>query len=171
MTPEAARAFDLLRLADEVAADMATLDAVAEDCVAQRQRLVDAPEDRGTAALVAVSLHRYYTGIENIFERVDRTLGAVPPASPTWHRDLLWGASRPLADARPAVITAKTARLLEQLLSFRHFFRHAYSVELDAARLVVLVDTLAAVHGGARGELATFGRFLRSLAESLSALP
>lgn len=81
--------------------------------------------------MVAIDMHRYYGVVENLLERVERTMGVEPPPSPNWHNDLLWGATRPLAEARPAILREETARALEPLLAFRHFFRHAYTVELD----------------------------------------
>ena len=39
---------------------------------------------------------------------------------------------------RPAVFAADSIAVLRHLLGFRHFFRHAYAVDLDAVRLDVL---------------------------------
>jgi hypothetical protein len=39
---------------------------------------------------------------------------------------------------RPAVFSAEAIAALRHLLGFRHFFRHAYAVDLDAVRLDIL---------------------------------
>jgi len=36
---------------------------------------------------------------------------------------------------RPALISAELYELLDELRRFRHFFRHAYGVELDADKV------------------------------------
>jgi hypothetical protein len=84
---------------------------------------------------VAVEVHRYYTAFEVIAERVAKALDGVMPSGPRWHEELLSQIRRDIAGVRPALIDAETHVELTRLLSFRHFFRHAYSVELDWTRL------------------------------------
>lgn len=40
-----------------------------------------------------------------------------------------------IADVRPALLSAETAQLLQELRAFRHFFRHAYAADLDYQRV------------------------------------
>ena len=61
---------------------------------------------------------------------------------------------------RPAVLSGKACVHLQRLLSFRHFFRHAYAIDWDGSRLDDLrVCALAAVSLGS-DDLAQFNRFL-----------
>ncbi len=117
--------------------------------------------------MVAVDLHRYYTAIENILERIERCVGMPPPPAPTWHRDLLIGATRPLADARPAILSASLVAGLEKLLAFRHFFRHAYVVEFDPSRLTSLVDEVQRIHSGVAADLRRFTAHLQATIDGL----
>lgn len=66
---------------------------------------------------------------------------------------------------RPAVIGAATLAGLRDLLAFRHFFRHAYSVALDAARLAVLRQRVIEVRPLVVAELGRLDLWLAVLAD------
>lgn len=53
---------------------------------------------------------------------------------------------------------------LAELLSFRHFFRHAYGVVLDPKRIIPLLGTLGLVVGPVGAALDRFDAFLASTA-------
>jgi hypothetical protein len=160
------RRLELLRLAGEITADVAVLDQVARRCADARPPLQRSP-DRGALAIVAVDLHRYYTAVENVLERIERVVGALPPAGPAWHKDLLLGAARDLADARPVIVSPGVTADLEALLAFRHFFRHAYAVEFDPVRLDELASRLARVHEPVTEDLRRFAAHLLAIAAGL----
>jgi hypothetical protein len=166
MQADERRRLELKRLVAEIRADVAVLSGVANAIAAAKAELSRTPA-RSLLAMVAVDLHRYYTAIENILERSERVVGALPPSGPAWHRDLLFGASRELADARPPILSAGSARDLEGLLSFRHFFRHAYAVEFDPVRLDALAGHVASVHARVVNDLSRFTSHLDSLADGL----
>ncbi|MEZ4268759.1 MAG: hypothetical protein R3F39_20580 [Myxococcota bacterium] len=52
-------------------------------------------------------------------------------------------------------------------MKFRHFLRHAYAVELDETRLLVLADTLAAARRDACEGITDFVGVLRAMAEAM----
>jgi hypothetical protein len=169
MSAEDPRRLDLVRLAGELEADIVVLSRLAGQCLGARGELERGQRDRGLLAAVAVDLHRYYTGVENALERIERTLAAPPPYGPTWHRDLLWGATRPLGDARPAVLDAATATALDPVLAFRHFFRHAYAVELDPLRLANVVGSLCTAHPLVERDMRATITALHAMAAALGA--
>jgi hypothetical protein len=92
----------------------------------------------GELAQAAVALHHAYSAVEAALARVARALGEGPPEGSEWHQELLHVMGLELEGVRPAVLSAKTSALLQPLLAFRHFFRHAYAVPLDAERLAAL---------------------------------
>lgn len=165
MQAEQRRRLELTRLATEIAADAAALQGIARLCLDAQPALRQ--PSRAITAMVAVDLHRYYTALENVLERVERGVGALPPAGPAWHKDLLLGATRELADARPAILSAAAALDLESLLAFRHFFRHAYTAEFDAERLADLVARLGRVHGLVAADLQRFVSHLQATIDGL----
>lgn len=90
------------------------------------------------------------------------------PSGPRSHEELLSQMAVAIPDVRPAVLDEATLAGLSSLLSFRHFFRHAYAVELDWARLEehrarvgrvhpAIVAGLAALAAHVRASLAVLG--------------
>lgn len=166
MSADARRRRELQRLATEVLADVESLGLVAEQLATARVHLT--PSSRPMCAMVAVDLHRYYTAVENLLERIERSVGALPPNGPSWHRDLLEGATHRLADARPAILSGHLLEDLEELLAFRRFFRHAYKVEFDATRLIALTDRVARSHKGTEADFRNFVSYLNGVADQLA---
>lgn len=72
-----------------------------------------------------------------------------------------------MPDLRPAILEPGTARELARLLSFRHFFRHAYAVELDRGELESHRARVAAVHRAIRDSLSRTVAHLRSTMDAL----
>ncbi len=101
---------------------------------------------RGDAALIAMALHGWYNAVEQTLERIAVAFeGSVPRGSDS-HRALLRGMTLDLADVRPPVLRKQTEAELAELLKFRHFFRHAYSTDLDVAKLRENVAHLERAH-------------------------
>lgn len=152
------------RLRAEIAADGRAIDRRFVELSA-----VDAEslaESAGARAITAVALHYLYGAIESVFERVARVLEGDPPAGANWHRALLEEMALELEDVRPAVISAEALLLLRELLGFRHFFRHAYAVELDPRKLAALREAALAVAQWWTADQQRLDDFLRRLAEA-----
>lgn len=96
-----------------------------------------APDEIELSALAAL-LHSFYTGIENIFKRVAVEADNAPPGGESWHRDLLARMSSP-GPGRTPVISTTLRDTLKEYLEFRHVFRHAYSFQLQWAKMASLV--------------------------------
>ena len=144
----------------DVAEDLATAVAEAGRAAAKAATLGEtagtAREDRELA--IGKHLHDAYSAAEKALERlVELTDGSVP-AGRSFHRDLIRRAAHPLDGVRPAIISAETAEAMEDLLSFRHVFRHAYgafryaraapNVALAAAAIPRLRDEVTAFAAG-----------------------
>lgn len=86
--------------------------------------------DLSTLELAGVStlLHNFYNGIENILKHVVQDRGLTVPDGPSWHRDLVNLA------VSAGLIASSTADALKPYLAFRHFFVHAYAMDLQAER-------------------------------------
>ncbi|HMC27893.1 MAG TPA: hypothetical protein VKM56_08890 [Verrucomicrobiae bacterium] len=95
------------------------------------------PSEIELAALAAV-LHSFYTGIENILKRVAVELDREPVGGEAWHRDLLSRMTQRHRQRAAVLSSALHDRLLDYL-GFRHFFRHAYSFDLDWPKMSPLV--------------------------------
>ena len=91
----------------------------------------------GAAAL----LHNMYNGIENVMKQLLLAQDLVMPSGESWHRDLL------LKVTSEGLVTESTAEELKRYLAFRHFFNHAYALDLDPDRLEPLIADAHRVFG------------------------
>lgn len=133
----------LSRLADEVAIDLAALDARAAEVAEIGAAFVEpSAMPRDKVLVLAVNLHGYYTALETLLERIARLLDESVPAGPKWHVDLVSQMQTELPGLRPAVLPRALSVDLHELRKFRHFFRNAYVLDLDPARTRVHGDRL-----------------------------
>jgi hypothetical protein len=88
---------------------------------------------------VAALLHNFYSGIENILKQVFLKKSFPIPQGESWHRDLL------LAAAEKNIISDSLLNNLRRYLAFRHYFSHAYALELFPERMEPLVKDAVAL--------------------------
>jgi len=118
-------------LSDRVEAELENVErALAELPAGQTCSSLSRLELAGVAAL----LHNFYNGIENILKQVVAADGSELPQGDAWHRQLV-----DLAVSKE-LIGLSAADALRPYLAFRHFFVHAYAVDLEPERLQPLVD-------------------------------
>jgi hypothetical protein len=158
----------LARLASELAADREAILRLGRDTAACAGSVTPATTDPAALALLAVDIHRWYTGLESALERIERTFGSLPSGG-DWHLELLAGASLDIAGVRPPILPAKLNPSLREVLRFRHFFRHAYAVELDARKLLGVASHVVGAHGAVDAALADFAEFVSRAAAALDA--
>ena len=87
----------------------------------------------GIAALV----HNFYNGIENILKQIFQAKGVKIPEGPSWHEELL------IKAANDSIISKRTIDKLKDYLAFRHFFSHAYALDLKPQVLEPLVENIS----------------------------
>jgi len=90
----------------------------------------------GAGALI----HNFYNGVENIFKQLVVSKGLSIPQGPSWHIDLV-----EICVANQ-IISQTTSDMLKEYLSFRHFFSHAYSFDVDEERIAPLLERIKDVH-------------------------
>jgi len=126
----------LRRLRAEVSSDREALEAQLREL--DSLGLEAEPFDRGEVARAALALDRCYSAVEAILARVARVVEGGVPEGPDWHQALLSVMALALPGLRPPLLSSESVRGLRQLLSFRHFLRHAYATPLEGARLAGL---------------------------------
>ncbi|WP_423225516.1 hypothetical protein [Candidatus Amarolinea aalborgensis] len=109
---------------------------------------------------VALNLHSFYTGVEQLLEVIARQFDGSVPQGPDWHRDLLLQMSGELSGRRPPVISRATRHCLDEYRSFRHIVRNVYTFNLRPTRLRELVGDLAACFTTLVNDLEAFCVFL-----------
>ena len=89
---------------------------------------------------VAALIHNFYNGVENVFKQVVISKGLNMPQGPSWHIGLI-----EICVANQ-IISRTTADMLKEYVSFRHFFSHAYSFDVDEERIAPLLERIKDVH-------------------------
>ena len=104
---------------------------------------------------LAVLLHSFYTGVENLFRRVVVEIDGEAPQGDAWHRRLLRQMTQ-TGKERPAVISSELHERLQPYLQFRHVFRNAYSFQLQWDKMAPLVLQYEETFAAVRSEIASF---------------
>ncbi|MDP6525124.1 MAG: hypothetical protein QGH15_12970 [Kiritimatiellia bacterium] len=98
---------------------------------------------------VAALLHSFYNGIENVLKQVLVSQGHELPQGDSWHRDLVNLA------AEKSIVSRTTKEELFDYLAFRHYFSHAYALDLYPHRLQPLVESATQLYNTLRSETQT----------------
>lgn len=152
-------------LAARVRGALTDVERVARRAEVLRER-AERTGDDGFWDGVALNLHGFYAGIEQVFEDIARTLEGGEPAGANWHQALLLQMASEVADIRPAVIRGDTRQCLDEYRSFRHIVRNVYTFNLRPGRLTELVAGLGACQTAVARDLSEFAALLERLART-----
>lgn len=108
----------------------------------QRPQLPNKTDEEILTAGYAAHLHSFYNRVEKIFALIAEYLDDFEPRGGGWHRELLRQMTLEISGTRPPVLTDELAKLLEEYLDFRHYFRHSYTFDLDWEELLPKIKGL-----------------------------
>ncbi|MBX3274846.1 MAG: hypothetical protein KF729_31570 [Sandaracinaceae bacterium] len=169
MVGEPATLSRLARLALELDVEREALDARREETAELLERWeAERGLPRAELVLVATNVHGYYTALETALERIARVVDDHVPAGPGWHAELLAQMRVEVPSLRPAVVAASILPELHELRRFRHFFRNAYVLELDPARVRAQAERLVEIHPSVRKGLADLREHLDDVIRELT---
>lgn len=120
----------ILRLIAEINDELQALAHIQGRVHRAQARFVATSPDEFELGGIAITLHDFYNGAENIFKRVATELNGGLPAGRGWHVQLLRDMAMELPGLHPAVIRRETAALLKEYLDFRRVVRHTYGFDL-----------------------------------------
>lgn len=86
-------------------------------------------------------LHSFYNGLENIFEIIAKNIDNSVPTGNKSHQELLHQMASENG-MRSEIINEKLYSKLKEYATFRHFYRHAYSFQLNWEKMKPLVDNV-----------------------------
>ncbi len=137
----------MANLKEKIEAEYENIDKlIAELPPADRLSFLEFLQLAGVAAL----LHNFYNGIENIIKLILKDKNIPLPEGGSWHKELL-----NLAKTN-RIISETTLMLLGEYLAFRHFFSHAYALDLYADKLEPLVENINKVYQTFKKEISAF---------------
>lgn len=100
-------------------------------------------------------LHSFYNGIENIFEIIAKNIDNNVPSGNKSHQELLHQMASENSN-RNEIITEELYLKLREYATFRHFYRHAYSFQLNWEKMNPLIDNLQTVWNEVKLNLENF---------------
>jgi len=93
-------------------------------------------DDPARLESIAYQIHNLYNAVEDLLKIVAAHFENHIADADRWHSALLKRMAQMIPALRPALLSEATFRLLDSLRSFRHFFRHAYSADIDLSQLM-----------------------------------
>jgi hypothetical protein len=121
------------------------------------------PDEPKELVFVGYQLHNLYNAAENVFRNVAFSFGNQLDDHSGWHAELLDRMRLDLLPLRPALIDDASFEQLDELRRFRHLFRAAYGVELDAERLSLVLRRAMALRQRFPRQIETFLEFVAGL--------
>lgn len=112
---------------------------------------------------IAYYLHNLYCACESIFQRVAEAFENHISDKAGWHAGLLYRMTLDIESIRPRLVHQQSYDGLDELRRFRHVFRSAYRLQLDAERLALVQHKAYAIEGTYQDDLKRFLTFLDSL--------
>ncbi len=143
-------------LVAEIKDELSKLDILSQKLSSQ----VNRTNKEEIAESAALRLHNFYTGCERIFKLIVSEVNGGVPHELDWHKRMLTQVSLEIEDIRPAVISLKTSKDLEELLRFRHVVRNIYGFELEPERIEALIALTISLSPRFTKEIENFMAFL-----------
>lgn len=111
----------------------------------------------------ALKTQQFYTALEDLFKQIAKAFENHIRELSSFHKELLLRMNLEIAKIRPAVLSKPSLLLLDKVLAFRHFIRHAYDCELDELQLRQLQTKLQNEFRQVELDLQCFRKYIQKL--------
>lgn len=156
---------EIRRLVSEIQDELLALAKIKDLLDNAYARFIDHPPEPLELGGIALNLHAFYNGVENIFRRVALDLGEGLPGGEEWHSQLLKNMALEIPRLRPRLIRPETRDRLEEFLRFRHVVRHTYGHELKWQLIQDLLARFSPAYMAFVADSERFLQFLETMAE------
>jgi len=112
--------------------------------------------DKAAMESLGYQLHNLYCAFEDLFKIVAETFENQIQDKSKYHQELLKRMAIPIEGIRPRLLSQECFLLLDNLRSFRHLFRHAYSYELDKRKVKIVLEDAFALRKIYRTDISVF---------------
>lgn len=150
------------KIFEDIEIECKKIDKLFEDYEPLLEKIKDQPPDFFEIGSLAMMLHSFYNGLENIFSRIARKIDKNLPEGMDWHKELLERMSKRTKKRKYAVLSENICEELKEYLGFRHFSRHSYACDLDWALMEDLVFRADDVREKVIGEIKSFIEKIRT---------
>jgi hypothetical protein len=104
---------------------------------------------------IALILHSFYNGIENIISMIIKNMDSVLPNGIKWHKELFAKAFEK-TENRSQVFKEELRWPLNDYLQFRHFIRHSYGFQLKWEKMKNLLFDMNVTWKGIKEDINIF---------------
>lgn len=153
----------LILLAQRLRYELDNLEKVIRDAESGWQKFL-ASSDSLYLSVVALNLHGFYTGVEELLRKIAFALRERMPQGEKWHHALLQQMATAVSGLRPAVISQNSHDTLDEYRKFRHLVRNTYPFRLDPDKIQPLVASAPNILTLLRSDLLAFATFLENQA-------
>lgn len=113
------------------------------------QKIKNEEPDLFDLTVLGSILHSFYNGLENIFEIIAKNVDENVPNGKKLHQELLHQMASE-NNKRSEVLNEDLYLKLREYATFRHFYRHAYSFQLNWEKMKPLIENIHLVWRGKR---------------------
>ena len=123
-------------------------------------KLEERKREKGKAAVESIGfqLHNLYCAFEDLFKLVAETFENHIQDKSRYHVEILKRMTLAIEGVRPPLLSPESFALLDNLRSFRHLFRHAYSYELDERKMRIVLEDASKLSDAYRRDVDAFLR-------------
>lgn len=111
----------------------------------------------------ALKTQQLYTALEDLFKQIAKAFENHIRELASFHKEPLLRMNLEIAKIRPAVLSKPSLLLLDKVLAFRHFIRHAYDCELDKQQLRELQIRLQNEFRQVKLDLQSFRQYIQKI--------